>query len=348
MSNKSLFVDDDPMLLKGIRRQLDDDYDLGTACGPEEGLELVAEAGPYSVIVSDMRMPNMNGVEFLARVRGIHPNSVRIILTGFADLNSTIKAVNDGNIFRFLGKPVENGDLVAALQAGIRQYELVTAEQSLVEGTLKGAVKVLSEVLGLVNPTAFGQAARVQRVVSALAHDLEIEDAWELEIAAMLYPLGYVTVPDQILEKVAKGRVLTVEERTVYQRHPQAAQRLLRNIPRLETVADIVACQAFSREDFHRNSNTKRVQDGAHILRLALDYDEAEVASGNSDDALEKLRRNADLYEVGMLNSLERLISAHSDHEATEVPVCELQEGMILANDVLDQRGTLLVAKGMR
>ena len=346
MSNKILFVDDDPKLLKGITRQLDDDYDLDTALGPEEGLELVAEEGPYSVVVSDMRMPVMNGVEFLAKVREIHPDSVRIILTGFADLNSTIQAVNEGNIFRFLAKPVSSEDLTSALQAGIRQFELVTAEKALVEGTLKGSVKVLSEVLGLVNPTAFGCAARVQRVVGALAKELAIENPWELEIAAMLYPLGYVTVPDQTLQKISSGLALTDEERQSYDRHPTVAKGLLRNIPRLESVADIIAGQSNMAAAIENTAATDSIRLGRQILKIALDYDAEEVVSGDAQVAIEELQQKSGAYDARVLEAMASIVANHTDQSTREVSVAQLREGMVLGKDVLDAQGNLLVAKG--
>lgn len=346
MTARVLFVDDDPRILKGVCRQLDGQFDFDTALGPEEALQILADSDPYAVVVSDMQMPGMNGVELLRRVRDMSPDTVRMMLTGFADLKSTIDAVNEGNIFRFLAKPCPNEILAAALEDGIRQYELVTSERELVEGTLKGSVKVLSEVLGLVNPTAFGCAARVQRIVGGLTRALQVENPWELEIAAMLYPLGYVTISDETLQKVAGGVPLTEDERLIYERHPHAAGRLIRNIPRLESVADIIAGQNNAVCDVQDSNPDSSVLLGQKILKVALDYDAAETTSSNAQDALGKLRAKSGVYDANVLSALESVLADHTEIETAEVRILSLLEGMVLANDICATDGTLLVAKG--
>ena len=105
MSNKILIVDDDPNLLAAVQRQLRKLYAIETAIGPEEGLKAISEQGPFAVIVSDYRMPVMDGIQFLSRVRQLAPDSVRMMLTGNADLQTAVDAVNEGSIFRLLTKP---------------------------------------------------------------------------------------------------------------------------------------------------------------------------------------------------------------------------------------------------
>src|SRR5262249_7877425 len=119
----------------------------------------------FAVVISDMRMPGMNGAELLGRVRTIAPDSIRMVLTGETDISSAMKAVNDGAIFRFLMKPCSEPVLRGAIEAGLRQYELQNVERNLLENTLNGSIKVLAEVLSLVNPAAFGRSMRVRRYV---------------------------------------------------------------------------------------------------------------------------------------------------------------------------------------
>lgn len=105
MSNRILFVDDDPNILKGFQRNLRKHYDISVADSGQTGLELIANSEPFAVIVADMQMPRMNGVEFLAQTRKISPDSVRIMLTGNADQQTAIAAINRGDIYRFVNKP---------------------------------------------------------------------------------------------------------------------------------------------------------------------------------------------------------------------------------------------------
>ncbi len=129
MSNRVLIVDDDPNLLAGFRRRLRRDFELETVAGGFEGLDVIQRDGPFSVVVSDYCMPEMNGVEFLARVREIAPETVRMMLTGSADLHAAIQAINQGNIFRFLTKPCGTEELQEALHEGISQYRRTHKER---------------------------------------------------------------------------------------------------------------------------------------------------------------------------------------------------------------------------
>ena len=105
MTDTILCVDDDANLLEGLKRQLRKQFTLETALSGEAGLVVVKEDGPFAVVVSDMRMPGMNGARFLAQVRAMAPDTVRILLTGQTDIQDAIVAVNEGHIFRFLTKP---------------------------------------------------------------------------------------------------------------------------------------------------------------------------------------------------------------------------------------------------
>ena len=340
MSEQILFVDDDRRILDGFQRHLDGKYDLFTSTCAQESLEILKSEGPFAVVVSDMRMPHMSGVELLAHVRQSSPDTVRIILTGYADLNSTIAAVNEGHIFRFLSKPCSTESLSTSLDDGLRQYRLITAERELVEGTLMGCVKVLGDVLGLVQPEAFGKAARIKRLVSEIAEKMDVSDRWELEIAAMLYPLGYVSVPDEILRKEFDGHTLTDEEQTTLHQHPQVARDLLRNIPRLEEVAEIVACQ------FPDSSNGTRPSLAARILQTTLAYDELETKVSDPGSAIKLLNDDQAGYDRDVINAIKTLIQTRSEAGTVRLPVSALKKGMILTADVKDSNGRLMVAKG--
>ncbi|MGB5158249.1 response regulator [Desulfobacterium sp. N47] len=123
MSDKILFVDDDLNVLDAYKRQLKRQFNIDTAREAEEGLNAVRNHGPYAVIVSDLRMPGMDGNHFLSRVKEIAPESVRMMLTGFADIKTAMDAINRGNIFRLLTKPCSKEVLADALTVGIEQYK---------------------------------------------------------------------------------------------------------------------------------------------------------------------------------------------------------------------------------
>ena len=129
MTRKALCVDDDANILAAHRRQLRNAFKIDTAQSGQDGLKALDEKGPYPVIVSDLRMPGMDGIEFLSKAREKAPDSVRIMLTGNADLEAAIEVVNEGGIFRFLTKPCSPASLLRALNDGVSQYCLIKAER---------------------------------------------------------------------------------------------------------------------------------------------------------------------------------------------------------------------------
>jgi len=129
VSNRVLFVDDDPKILAAFQRQLRKKVVIETVESGADGLEVLRRNGPFSLVVTDYCMPSMNGIEFLGRAREIAPETVRIMLTGSADLGAAIQAVNQGNIFRFLTKPCSPENLLEAVQAGIHEYRRTHKER---------------------------------------------------------------------------------------------------------------------------------------------------------------------------------------------------------------------------
>ena len=165
MSTRVLIVDDDTNLLAGLRRQFRNRFDLHFATGGDEALAAIDTEGSFAVAMVDMRMPGMDGVTLLAELHKRTPDTVRIMLTGNADQQTAVDAINKGHIFRFFSKPCAPEDLANGIEAGLRQYELLMAERVLLEKTLAGSVKVLVDVLSTIDPTGFGRATRCAGLV---------------------------------------------------------------------------------------------------------------------------------------------------------------------------------------
>ncbi len=347
MNKKVLCVDDDPNILDAYRRGLRKQFELETAAGGAEGLETVASRGPFAVVVSDMRMPGMDGVRFLSAVKERAADTVRIMLTGNADQQTAIDAVNEGSIFRFLTKPCLPEQLAKALTAGIEQYRLVTAEKELLSKTLRGAIKVLNDVLALSNPTAFGHASRVRRVVKQLCEKLKVPNAWECEVAAMLSQIGCVTIPPETLDKVHRRQRLSPDETEMLRSHPAVGRDLVANIPRLEGVAQIIAFQdrRFDEADALPDQDLPL---GARILKAALDYDAAKWSGMGQTGAVAELRRHAAAYDPEVLAALESVTEGDGEMRVRELALRELTVGMSLAADVKTVDGMVVVARGQK
>ena len=130
MKDKVLLVDDDALVLAGLKRQLRNQFNVDTALSGEDALNRVQQNGPYAVIVSDFMMPGMNGIELLSRVKKSNPDTVRMMLTGAADMPTAIRAVNEGSIFQFHPKPCPAHTLCQAIQTAIAEYRKVVSQQN--------------------------------------------------------------------------------------------------------------------------------------------------------------------------------------------------------------------------
>jgi len=343
MPKRILCVDDETNVLQAFERQLRKQFDLKTALGPELGLQALADNGPFAVVVSDLRMPGMNGIEFLTRVRQKAPDTVRVMLTGDADLGATIKAVNEGQIFQFLTKPCPADMLARTLESGLEQHRLITAERELLERTLRGSIGVVSEILSLVNPSAFSRAHRIRRYVQQMAERLNLPDRWQYELAAMLSQIGCVVVPLEVLEKSYGGHVLTAEEQEILSSQSQVGHNLLAKIPRMENVAKMVADQRAPWTG--KPAGTDLVKTGAQLLRVALDFDEYMMRGAAFDAVLTRMRRCKE-YDPELIAVLEQVQVAEATSETRLVKVSQLRTSMIIHADVFSKSRLLLLAKG--
>src|SRR3984957_2922022 len=236
-----LCVDDEPRVVDGLAVQLRRDYQVLTAHSGQDALRILKEGAQPTVIVSDMRMPGMDGAALLKHVRQLYPDITRILLTGETARDAAVAAVNEGQIFRFLTKPCATETLRAAIDAGVMQHRLVTAERVLLQETLVGCIKALVDILAITNPVAFGRATRLRRLSVELAGALEIKGFWQLEAAAMLSQIGFISLPTELVEKLYYGKRLTPEEKILAEGAPQVAQNLLGRIPRMEPVLEILS-----------------------------------------------------------------------------------------------------------
>lgn len=345
MSEKILFVDDEQSVLDGFQRTLHRDFTIDTALGGELALETLAKKGPYAVIVSDMRMPGMDGVQLLAKVRERSPDTVRMVVTGHADIASAMQAVNEGYLFRFLAKPCDKETLGKALTAALLQYRLVTAEKELLENTLMGSIKVLTDVLSLANPAAFGRSLRIQKYVQQIVNKLALESPWRFEAAAMLSQLGCIALDPETMEAASCGKPLSPDEQARFNMHPSVARDLLRNIPRLEPIAWMVGEQRSSPVKMEEDGVPQSVASGASVLQLAISYDDLRIRGLSKWEAIAELKKRRE-FGPQFLEALADVDIAPTAMEKKLVTIAELESGMVLEEEIRTHSGLLLVGKG--
>ncbi len=347
----ALCVDDEPEVLEGLKLHLRKSFNVTTASGGEEALKIIAEDDTFSVVLSDMRMPQMNGAAFLARCRECIPNATRMLLTGYSEIDAAIEAVNSGQVFRFLTKPCPPEQLLAAFQAAVEQHRLVTAEQELLENTLNGSIKMITEVLSLAAPAAFSRANIVKRYVQHMASNVGLRNTWVYELSGMLAQIGCITLPPETLGKAFAGQDLTNREQQMVDAHPTNGHQLLSKIPRLEVVADIVRLQRDAPPEWPENpehNDEGTVAVGAAMLKVATAID-VHVARGDSvPNALAALGASGETYSPKLLDLMKSFVGRDARGETIKtLNVMDLRPDMVLDEDILTTLGAVVCRKGV-
>jgi FixJ family two-component response regulator len=330
-----LCVDDDERLLSGLELQLGFDYEVRTAESGQAGLEILKSTPGCAVIISDMRMPNMNGARFLAEARKVSPDSTRMLLTGFSEVEAAIDAINHGGIFRFLTKPIEAEALKAAVADAFRQYELVRSERVLLEQTVRGAAAALTEALEIASPIVFSRARRLESGARHLATELNIDRVWEVALGGLLLRLGWISLPQEVVEKRLSraGRTPDPETTEMLRAADEVSVRLIGRIPRLEGVAKIVADVA---------SPSGR-HDGPTAIAAVADLDDRIGSGMKLSAAIEELSKT---YSPPILDALARWPLLNEELAIKQVRIKELREGMVVEAHIYATNKQLLVRAG--
>lgn len=354
MTEKVLFVDDDPNLLAACERNFRRKFQVETAEGGEVALKKIAEHGPFAVVISDRQMPGMDGIQFLTRVRERAPDTVRIMLTGNANLEGAIQVVNEGNIFRFLTKPCPQEVLGKAVADGLAQFKLVTAEKELLSQTLGGSIKLLTDILTMMDPGSFGRAQSMREVITALTRKFKPENDWEIHLALMLAPISCMTVPAETLRRARAGLPVTSEEQQILAQMPETAGRLLANIPRLEGVGRVLR---YHRKQFDGGGlpddavKGDALPFGSRLLKILGDLTDLQAVGAARAEALEGMQLRTGWYDPQLLDAVREHYGLAGDGDNEDRPrivigIEDLAVGMIPCANIETQDGSVISPRG--
>ena len=354
MSEKILFVDDDTNLLASCERSFSRKFKVETAEGGEAALQSIAERGPFAVVISDRQMPRMDGIQFLSLVKERAPDTVRIMLTGNADLEGAIKVVNEGNIFRFLTKPCSLEILGKAIEDALVQYRLVTSEKELLNKTLSGSIKLLTDILSMIEPQSFGRAQSMRDIIASVTKKFKADNDWEIPLAFMVAPIGNVTIPPDLLIRARTGINLSKVEEQVMSRLPETAARLLSNIPRLEGVARIVRYQHKNYDGSgtpHDAVKGEALPLGSRLLKILTDLKQLQTDSVSRLQALNEMQTRLGWYDPALLDAVREhygvAVAARDVGCASiSISVCDLTPGMVLRSNIETKEGILILRAG--
>jgi response regulator RpfG family c-di-GMP phosphodiesterase len=361
MSDKKniLFVDDEENVLSSMRRMLRKNaaqWDMAFANSGAEAVEL-AKTKNFAVVVSDMRMPEMDGLETLSTIKDISPDTVRIMLTGNADQLTAINAINEGEIFRFFTKPCDRGTLIKGIESAIRQHNLITAEKELLEQTLAGSLRVLIDARALSGDDATGPSKLVRKWAKEAAKGLNIKPAWPLEMAANLFDIARFAIPAELTLKIKLGKDLTSAEQNILDNMPQNSHDLIANIPRLSKIANIVLhhMRGFDGSGLPKNGPVgAELPLESRVLKIVHDAAKHHIKGATLAESFQILEGDP-AYDPGLLDRIRSyLLNAAFDgkegEEMETIPLAvqSLEPGMLIAGNVEGENGNLLLAAGER
>lgn len=306
-----LCVDDEPNILSALRRMLSlNSFKVLTADSGQTALELLAST-PVDVVISDMHMPEMNGAELLAAVKERHPDTMRILLTGNADISSAIAAVNQGGIYRYLTKPWVDAELVATIQASLelitlkkdrsrltalteeqnvklndlvlnleekvkeRTAELTESNQKLRDSYI-ASIKAFSGLLGMRDEQLLTHSRNVAELSFKMAHaaGLDKEQCQEIYIAGLLHDIGKLSLSDRILG--VKVFELPLSDVHPYENHAALGASCLKNLDDMKGVSRIIRAhhEHYNGQGFPDKLAGEAIPVGARIVAIAEAYEE--------------------------------------------------------------------------
>jgi response regulator RpfG family c-di-GMP phosphodiesterase len=355
MLPRVLFVDDDNLLLTAFKRAFRGRFDLVTVSSGQEALTLAQNSSPFAVVVADMQMPEMNGIEFLQEFARINKETSRIMLTGQAELGTAIEAVNLGHVFRFLNKPCAEESLATVIEAGIQQYLLVTAERMLLEDTLAGSIQTMVELLSEFDSRSFGDAQRVRDYALKIAVQLGLQTPWDLGVAALLSKIGRLALPMEIQLKASQRERLSAQQMDLFRKVPEIGSRLVAHIPRLQSVSKFIyySAKSFDGEGYPVDGiSGQDLPIESRILKVADDFVARLNVRQSKSVVVAQMKLERGKYDPAVLSALAEVISdlpASAASQATHLErVDHLRSGMVLASDVQTTEGLLILAAGTR
>ncbi len=380
-----LFVDDEANILASLQRLFRPfGYRIFTAESGSLGLEIM-ESVAIDLVVSDMRMPEMNGAQFLEKVRQKWPETMRILLTGYAEIGATIDAINKGQIYRYISKPWEDNDITLTIKLALQhkmlereklRLDVLTQQQNEelkdlnanLEEKVKArteklkknfitSVRVFSNLIEMRDARMVGHSRHVSELSRAIAQRMDMSDAevQDVFLAALLLDVGRIGLSDRLLKNELSS--LNAEEQHEVFKYPIMGQMALMALDDLQGAAKLIRNhrERFDGIGFPDRLAGTAIPLGARILALTKDYDTCQIGTEinkklNQDEAVLYIQEGrGGRYDPTVVDFFLNVIGSSTTPAQTKPELAlrhkHLTPGMVLSRDLLNKRGDLLLAK---
>lgn len=303
-----LCVDDEPQMLESLRDSLRRRFEVVVTTSGFEALRMLTER-PFHVVLSDMRMPLLNGARFLTLAREHAPDTVRLLLTGQSTLDDAVAAVNEGEIFRFLIKPCPHRELIAVLDSAVERHRTLVHERELNEQSVAGAARALADVAVSIDPGSPAREQRIRRLAAELVAAADVTTGvGELDRACEVMQVGVVGLPPEMRDQLSRGRQIDLGQVAELERLPELAERFVARIPHLSAVA--VLLSAVAQPLVPTRPGLAGTPPLARVLRIALDFDLLTAHGLAPAGALKRLLDRGDRYDPSLLDTFADLVGA--------------------------------------
>ncbi|MBF0339601.1 MAG: response regulator [Magnetococcales bacterium] len=341
-----LAVDDSPENLDVLLINLRDLYNVRCTSNGESALKMAIKHKP-DLILLDVMMPGIDGFETCRHLKKNHETAdiPVIFVTSLDDMKDEKIGFAAGGV-DYIIKPILPPILQARVKTHLDLYEAQRNIQQILKQTLSGTISVMTEVLCLANPTAFGRALRMRTLIQKIARRIGRPDAWQFEVSAILSQLGCVTLPTDELRKFQHGMLSGGNDQERFDHYPELSAKLVARIPRMEEIAKMVEAQLKPPcAPFHGTLKTRPAGVlGAQILKLAIDYDTLTLSG-------KKLPFVLDMFTMDQFNYDPLLVAIFAEimnekRIKQQLTLKELQVGMALADDLVKENGESILKNG--
>lgn len=350
MNNRILLVDDDIDILSTYQRTLRNLFVIKTAATAEEAINIVRSEPPFAVVVSDFSMPKVNGIQLLSHIQNMSPDTLRILISGFADMKVAKAAINDANIFRFLTKPILSEQLITVLNESIHHFDSLATEKDVLNRTVKGIMKILIDILANINPIAMKQAVQIRTVANDIAVQMQLRNTWEVEISALVSQIGCLNMSPELTNKLYHGMLTNDADKKLIEGFPERGKQMIQNIPTLTNVATAIGFQLYSYDGtYPKNSEVtgENLPITSRILKVAFDFCRQKLLGKTPAMIINEMRVNSYLYDPKVFTALMTINKMTSGNFVIRaIPFKALRIGMVLAEPMRDDEQFILVAKG--
>lgn len=323
-----LFVDDDINILKAMKRNFHEQFSIATASTIDEALNLLNDH-QFPIVISDMKMPEMNGADLLIYVKQKSPDTIRVLLTGESGLPEAIKAINESDIYKFLTKPCPPEALRKTIESAITLYHAKYIERNILDKTVKSFVYILLEIINQISPEIFKKSLYIAKIIKSSKTKFNVKDRWSTEIASLLMFVGTIHLKIYNFSSIYGTQTLV----DIINKSAQ----LTGKVQKFENVQKILTLLA---RHYQTGIPIKALDSDDKILKFVIDY----CVLIKDSQFQKKISR---MYSDEILHSIPTLFGIEKKPQ-TEVSLRadELKSGMIAAEKIVTGSGSVIMEKG--